>query len=302
MEHYGQTSAARPPISPPDVMAGILDAPPPVSEEVLRGDTRLTRRWIHGELHDRLPPLSTHVVMTFYGAPQEFLWREGAEKRSARTRTGAITVIPQGHESLWDIAGPIETSHVYLPDERLRAAADILYEGKSLELVNRIAFDDPAAARILELLGEEAATGDSSSLLFAEQAIDLLCTQLIRGHSSLSSLKADVPRRGLAGWQVKKVTGYMRDHIDEPISVQELADLVKLSRFHFTTAFRRATGLTPHGWLTELRIGRARQLLGKPELPVTQIALAVGFQTPSSFTAAFRKLTGLTPTQYRRLL
>ena len=288
--------------SPVAEMARVLDRPPPLSHEVLRGDTRLTRRWVHGEVHDTLRQMSGHVVMTFYGAAQEVLWREGADQRSTRTRVGTITVIPEGHEGYWDIAGPLDVSHVYLSDERLRSAAGEMYDGKSVELISRVAIDDPAAARILALLGDEAATGDGASLLFYEQAIDLLCTQLIRGHSSLGSVKPAEPPRGLADWQVKKVTGYMQERLDEAIGLQELADLVNLSRFHFATAFRQATGQSPYGWLTELRISRARQLLGQPELPVTEIALEVGYQTPSAFTAAFRKKTGLTPTEYRRLL
>lgn len=288
--------------SPSDEMSRVLDRPPPVSHEVLRGDTRLTTRWVHGELQDELKPMSDHVVMTYYGAAQEVLWREGPNRRSARSHAGAIAVIPAGHQSRCNVAGPIEVSHVYLPDARLRAAADAMYDGKPFELINRMVFDDPAAARILGLLSDEAAAGDDSSRLFHEQAIDLLCTQLLRGHSSLGSLKASEPPRGLADWQVRKVTSYMQDHLDEAISIQELADLVRLSRFHFSTAFRKATRQSPYGWLTELRLNRARQLLEQPERAVTEIALDVGFQTPSAFAAAFRKKTGLSPTEYRRRL
>ena len=62
-----------PEFSPIDEMARVLDRPPPVSHEVLRGGTRLTRRWVHGELHDTLKQMSGHVVMTFYGAARETL-------------------------------------------------------------------------------------------------------------------------------------------------------------------------------------------------------------------------------------
>jgi AraC family transcriptional regulator len=94
----------------------------------------------------------------------------------------------------------------------------------------------------------------------------------------------------------------MREHLDEPIGLDELAALAGLSRFHFCTAFRQATGSTPYAWLVNLRIERARQLLAHPELPVTEIALAVGYETPSSFAAAFRKITGVTPSAFRRQL
>ncbi|MFC3124443.1 helix-turn-helix domain-containing protein [Pseudoroseomonas globiformis] len=55
---------------------------------------------------------------------------------------------------------------------------------------------------------------------------------------------------------------------------------MNLSRFHFCTAFRWATGQIPHEWLTALRISEARWLLAQSEMPVTSIALAVGYQTP----------------------
>jgi len=284
-----------------DEMVRVLDRPPALVGEVLREETRFTHRWVHGELHDQLPQMVGHVVMTYYGAAQEIGWREGRERLSTRTRVGSITLIPQGHEGRWDIGGPLEVSHVYLSEERLRSSAEHIANGRSFELIHRVAFDDPVAARILTLLGEEGWEG--SCRLFVEQAIDLLCTQLLRGHSSFGALTATLPRRGLADWQVKRVTSYMQDHLDdEDVGLDELAAVVGLSRFHFVTAFRLATGQTPHAWLTALRIGHAQQLLAHPELAVTDIALAVGYQTPSAFAASFRKAVGVTPTEFRRRL
>lgn len=87
-----------------------------------------------------------------------------------------------------------------------------------------------------------------------------------------------------------------------PIGLDDLSRILGLSRFHFCTAFRLATGHTPHEWLVKLRMERARQLLADPKLSITDIALAVGYETPSSFAASFRKAAGRTPTAYRREL
>jgi AraC family transcriptional regulator len=239
--------------------------------------------------------------MTYYGADQEIAWRTDGKRFSSRTRVGTITLIPEGQDGRWDIGGPIEVSHVYLPDERIQAAAQALNCSRGIELIGPVAFDDPAAARILELLSREAKTEDLGSRLFMEQAVDLLCTQLVRGHSSLGALEADAPR-GLADWQVKRVTTYMREHLSEEVGLEELANLAGLSRFHFCSAFRQATGQSPHAWLVAQRIAESRRLLAMPELPITEVALAVGYQTPSAFTAAFRKITGMTPSDYRRQL
>jgi AraC family transcriptional regulator len=98
------------------------------------------------------------------------------------------------------------------------------------------------------------------------------------------------------------VTAYMSERLDQPIGLDELADLTGLSRAHFCTAFRHATGYTPHEWLTRQRLERARILLRDPRSSITKIALDVGYQTPSAFTAAFRRHMGATPSGYRRSL
>lgn len=109
-------------------------------------------------------------------------------------------------------------------------------------------------------------------------------------------------RRGLAGWQVRRVTGYMSERLDQEVSLQELAGLIKLSRFHFCTAFRLATGQTPREWLIARRIESACKLLAQPAMSITKVGLAVGYATPSAFAASFHKRMGMTPSEFRRAL
>ena len=280
----------------------IIDTPVAMKNEVLRDDTRLTRRWQHGALHDYLVGMKGHVIMTYYGAAQEIAWRRGDARLASRTRPGSITLIPDGHDGRWDIEGPLDVSHVYLTDQRLQNCADVLADGRRVDLADRVGFDDGATAHILEMLSKPMILDDSASRLFVERAIDLLCVQLIRGHSSLASFPKTEIRRGLADWQVKRVTDYMRDSLDRDIGLDEMAALVGLSRFHFATGFRLATGVSPHHHLTALRMARARELLARPHLSITHVALAVGYQTPSAFAASFRKANGMTPSEFRRSL
>ena len=280
----------------------IIGCPPGIMGEPFRDAVRVTRRWNHGALHDSLTAFPDNVVMTYYGVDRDVAWRSGGRRLGSRTRSGSITVIPEGHDGRWDMDGPVETSHVYIPDRRLQAAAAQITGGGRVELVGRVGFEDPSAARILELLSREVPNQEPSARLFVDQAIDLLCIHLVRAHSSFAALALEAPRGGLADWQLRRVTQYMREHLAEEIGLDELAALVNLSRFHFCTAFRKATGQTPHNWLMILRIEEARRLLETPALAVTDVALAVGYQTPSSFAAAFRKLVGTTPSAYRRAL
>jgi AraC family transcriptional regulator len=129
----------------------------------------------------------------------------------------------------------------------------------------------------------------------------VLAHELTRLNEGGPSPVAEV-RGGLPGWQQKKLTQYIAEHLADEVSLAALAELVQLSPFHFSRAFKQSFGMPPHRYLTGQRIERAKALLAERKLSVTEIALDVGFSETSSFTTAFRKLTGETPTDYRRSL
>jgi AraC family transcriptional regulator len=284
----------------PVEMARILDVPPVVEPYVLRGDTRLTRQWVHGGLHDYMRGMSGHVVVGCFHGEREISWRVERKRFASRTQRRAFTLIPEGHDGRWDIEGKVVVSHAYLTQRHLQACADEMAGGRKVELQVRVAFEDPAVAGLLDILSHEAANDSAASRLFVEHAIDLLCLRLIRGHSSIEAMPLSERRRGLADWQVRRVTAYMRGNLARHVGLDELAAVVGLSRFHFCTAFRQATGVTPHRWLTMQRMERARDLLRDRALSVTDVAFAVGYETPSAFAAIFRRSVGTTPTAFRR--
>ena len=107
-------------------------------------------------------------------------------------------------------------------------------------------------------------------------------------------------RGGLAAWQQRAVTGYIEDHLAEPIPLAALARLARLSPHYFCRAFKQSFGMPPHRYHNSRRIERAKALLAKPLSSVTTVGFTLGFGETSSFSAAFRKTTGFTPTAYRR--
>jgi AraC family transcriptional regulator len=127
----------------------------------------------------------------------------------------------------------------------------------------------------------------------------LVMHELIRPEQTTSTVARPL-RGGLPAWQQKRVMEFIEAHLAEEISLAALAELADLSRFHFARAFTQSFGVPPHRYHMARRMDRARSLLRKPALSVTQIGLQIGFRETSSFTKAFRRLTGLTPTEYRR--
>ncbi len=166
------------------------------------------------------------------------------------------------------------------------------------EFKPRLFFDDNGLWQTaLKLKGLISAEGESYRL-YAEALIVVLLHELMRLNAS--NVAEPVARGGLAGWQQKRVTDYIEAHLDQSIPLAQLAELARLSPFHFSRSFKESLGVPPHRFHTVRRIERAKILLAKPDLAIADIAISVGFSETSSFTAAFHKLTGQTPTQYRR--
>jgi len=274
---------------------------PPVIPDVFLGDTRLVGRWRNEPFEYDLPPLKHHVLSAKYVGEGLSSVKVGRRTISAPSTAGTITLAPRGHSGVWRAEGVVEVSNIFLGHERLMACADQVGTGRVPELLDRVNFSDPRMVTIMTWIDEEVRSGGAISHLYIEHLLDLVCLQLIKAHAETAMPVVSGPR-GLAAWQVKRVTEYMRDNLAENIKLQELADIVNLSRFHFCTAFRIATGHTPYGWLTRQRVAYAKRLLRDPALPITDIALIVGYETPSSFSANFRKVAGLTPSEFRRRL
>jgi transcriptional regulator GlxA family with amidase domain len=94
-----------------------------------------------------------------------------------------------------------------------------------------------------------------------------------------------------------------RDRMDrdyaQPLDVSQLAAAALMSPGRFSRSFRAAFGQTPYRYLMTRRIERAKALLRRGDVPVTQVCYAVGFVSPGSFSSRFNELAGVTPTEYR---
>ncbi len=99
--------------------------------------------------------------------------------------------------------------------------------------------------------------------------------------------------------RLRRITDYIREHLDQDLTLAQLGAVVYMSPFHFARLFQRSTGLPPHRFVVRARIDRAAALLTEPELPIAQISRVVGFRTPSHFSTVFRRLMGVTPHEYR---
>jgi AraC-like DNA-binding protein len=100
---------------------------------------------------------------------------------------------------------------------------------------------------------------------------------------------------------VESAIARMWESYDEPLSLSDIAKSAILSRFHFCRVFRDATGVSPGRFLSAVRIYQAKRLLVSTSLSVTDISLAVGYNSLGSFTNRFTESVGASPTRFRRM-
>ena len=109
------------------------------------------------------------------------------------------------------------------------------------------------------------------------------------------------PAEEATDFRLSAVEMLMRDHMQGPASVEELAKMVDISASQLTRLFRKHHNISPAGYYRRLRLRHAAELLRTSIYTVGQIAEACGFHDPNHFSKLFHDLTGLTATAYRKL-
>lgn len=108
------------------------------------------------------------------------------------------------------------------------------------------------------------------------------------------------PSGGLAPWQERRLRERICANLCDPLPIPELAALVRLSTGHFTRAFRRSFGVSPHTFIIEQRVNAAKRLILESETPLAEIAVSSGMADQSHLTRHFTRCVGMSPAAWRR--
>ncbi|MBV8048869.1 MAG: helix-turn-helix domain-containing protein, partial [Paludibacterium sp.] len=98
---------------------------------------------------------------------------------------------------------------------------------------------------------------------------------------------------------VGRVLKYVTDHISDPLTVEDIADAVGVSRRTFTRAFAKHANITPSVFVDQVRIDHARKLLEETDVPLKTVAFRSGFHTASRMRMTFSRQLNTTPKLYR---
>jgi AraC family transcriptional regulator len=223
---------------------------------------------------------------------------EGFQRSTQREFSRKLSFVPAGHcfHGWQDPRVLARCTFLYIDPKGSLADPDLKFP--EMEFTPRLFFSDNDIWETALKLKAQVETPGSAA--YAEALGSVLIHELAR----LERNGSDTPsfRGGLAGWQQKKIADYIEGHLDEEISLQHLAEIAQLSRYHFARAFKHSFGLPPHRYHMSRRMERAKALLEERARSVTEVGLMLGFAETSSFTTSFRRSVGVTPSDYRRAI
>ncbi len=224
---------------------------------------------------------------------------EGLPRSTLRDFTRKLTFVPAGHDFRGSQRPRALTRTTFFYIDPRGPLTDPALRFGEIEFKPRLFFYDRGLWETALKLKSLVENPGSMQRQYAEALGIVLTHELVRINGE-AARRGPVNRGGLARWQQKQVAAYIEEHVADDIPLATLAELARLSPYHFSRSFKRSFGMPPHRYHARRRIERAKQLLANRELSVTAIALEIGFSETSTFTAAFHKLTGQTPSRYRR--
>ncbi len=243
------------------------------------------------------PVEGRHILDIHVGRPVQVSCRiDGRERRGLQTH-GMFCVMPPGVTGRWTMARPAHALVLLLSPSLLAETADAMgLRSRDAEVVPSIHVRDPQIERIAWVLQAEHDDAYPSGRLFTDSLATALAARLL-GTQSRNPASTTASSRALPTWRLRNVLEYVEAHLDDDLTLAELATVAGFSVSHFKSLFKQSVGVPVHRYVLERRVERARLLLLEGGRSMTDIALEAGFTHPSHMARCMRRVLGRSPSQ-----
>lgn len=224
------------------------------------------------------------------------MWLDGKPVRTQPLYPGEVTLHDLRRRPVFKMYTPINSLNFYVPRRALDACADDANARRidELNFTPGTGINDKILAALGNALLPAFQCPDQVSRLFVEHVTFAFVSQLAHSLGGMKVYERST-QGGLAPWQERRVKDFVEANLGGEIPLALLAAECGLSLSHFSRAFRRSTGTSPHRWLLRRRAELAKERLRRPELSLSEIALTCGFADQSHFTRVFTGFFGTSP-------
>lgn len=265
----------------------------------------LAEAWRHkaGDLGE-IRPRETEVIVMLEGRLR--VRRRGDGRLQYHEATaGTVWLCPAGiGEDMIRLYDDIDEGlHMYLPASPLSAGAfeELGLDPGTVRLRYEGGFRDPLIEQIGRTVRAELRRPGPFGGLLIDTLSAALSVHLLKTYSTVAPSSATPPpaRGALDRRRLARVVDFIEANLDRELTLDKLARVACLSPYHFVRAFKVAVGMTPHRYLMDRRVARARALLDAGDLPLVAVGDLCGFASQAHFTSAFKRAVGTTPGAYR---
>lgn len=249
-----------------------------------------------------------HVLMCTVGRPvgarevRSVLQTDGGRREWTTCPQGHVTFLPSGLPLQWSWSYASQSIHLtMLPSFLGDVGADLAKkDGEPPPLMPFFRTMNDGLKGLLTQLRDETTSGGLGKDLVTSSLLLLIAVHIYRSGPAVADRDGAQDPAGLSPSDCRRCRDILSDRLDENIPLSELAAEFGLSPFHFARMFKLAMGFPPHEYQLQLRIARARELLGqRPKTSLAAMACDLGFSDESHFRRHFKRIVGTTPGRFR---
>jgi len=233
--------------------------------------------------------------------PIQYHQAQDGKTHEALYRRGDFTITPANVPFFARWQGTENCLQLQMSDRFLRSIAQetLTGGGDRVTLVPTFQSRHGSIEAMATLMMTELQQQQPGGALYLDSLAQSLSVQLLRQHSST---QPQLPQYegGLPPYQLRQVLAYVDAHLTQDIKLADLAALLTMSPFHFGRMFKQSLGISPHQYVIQQRVERAKILLKQSDRAIIDIALDCGFSSHSHLSKQFRQLTGTTPKKFRQ--
>lgn len=220
----------------------------------------------------------------------------GDSLKTEHLKSNEVVMVPANVPHICRTREDVEFLVITLEPQFTAQTAYELFDPEQVELKPSFAHSDPLIYQIGLTLKAELESHETPNCFYIESLATVLSAHLLR-HYCTRKQSIEKDSGGLPKYKLKQAIAFINEHLNENLSLAVLAQELGISQYYFCRLFKQSTGYSPHQYLIQQRVERAKELLSQRKLTIAEIAETVGFYDQSRLTRYLKRLTGLTPKQ-----